>query len=149
MKSQKPSNPRRQATRVGLILLGSICALAAFAIGCGGGDSVDQDREAVEAAVSGFVNAANERDFEQLCELMTNQARKSETGAASSNGCVKALSSTGVDKQGEIEIHFLDVRIADDRAAAEIRVKDADSGNRDQSLQLVREDGQWKVSEFT
>lgn len=146
-----PTSPFAHQTRRGAgtapALLAAL-AVAALLAGCGGG-SGDPDKERVRAVVTAFVNSANERDFGAVCSLLTQEARKAEVGVAKAGKCAEALAGTaGLEEPGDVEVDVRDVRISGDRAAVEVRVRNPDEETTEQSLQLVRAEDGWLISEI-
>lgn len=118
-------------------------ALAAIAIaGCGplGGES---DEDQVDDAVTELIEARNQRDFAQVCSLIS--AQQLDKFARAGTSCEESLPK--IAKEGTTTtIRIEQVRVRDDRATVDATVSQTGGAGRAQTILLVKEDGDWKVS---
>ncbi|MGH2980531.1 MAG: hypothetical protein ACRDKV_00620 [Solirubrobacterales bacterium] len=121
---------------VGLLLV--VIAVA----GCGpvGGES---DTEAAGDTVTELIEARNRNDFAAVCDLISAQQLAAFTRAGRS--CAKTLRQVvGVNTTTTIRIE--QVRVSGDRATVDATVSQTGGAGRAQTILLVKEDGDWKVS---
>ena len=124
-------------------VLGAVVAASLFAVGCGGGG----EEEEVKDAIRGLASAAQDKDYDKVCDGLTDEVRKQfEQGAARAGGgdCQELLER--LDKGGAIsreigdpdDLKFEKVTVKDDQAT--VKIKD-----EREPAKLVKEDGEWKV----
>jgi hypothetical protein len=120
-----------------------VIALAAIAIpGCGpfGGES---DGDQAGDTVTDLIEARNQGDFATVCELISAQQLVKFTKAGTT--CEKALPKLA--KEGTTTtIRIEQVRVSGDRATVDATVSQTGGAGRAQTILLVKEDGDWKVS---
>jgi len=118
-------------------------AIAIAASGCGGDDTSSEDD--VREAVTSFVEAGNDRDAEAVCGLVTKE--QAETIAQASGGsCEAALEAVlGAADPAETEIVIEDVRVRGERATVDATIKQG-TESQAQSISLIREDGEWRLT---
>ncbi len=120
--------------------LTAIACLAALVLAAGCGES---DEEQAREVVQEYVDASNDEDFETVCDLYSDEL-KQQFGADDCPGFVEEQSS-GVEQ----ELEFVDVRVNDDTASAQVdAVRDAEGGPARIGLTLERRDGDWKITAF-
>lgn len=122
--------------------LAVVAAASLFAAGCGGSDEDD-----VKGAIKDIATAAQDKDYEKVCNGLTDDVRKQfERGARRAGGgdCKKLLER--LDKGGAIskeigdpdDLKFEKVTVKGDKAT--VKLKDDP-----EPAELVKEDGEWKV----
>ncbi|MDP4604093.1 MAG: hypothetical protein NWP31_01065 [Solirubrobacteraceae bacterium] len=94
----------------------------------------------VEAAVTSYVQAAEEGDATTLCGLQVNTSA-STSGATAAQACASKAGITLTDLPGLSQLKVTDVKISGDRATAQLL--------RIGQVTLVKVDGSWKVSSFS
>jgi hypothetical protein len=130
-----------QSPRVLAVTLAAL-TLAVLA-GCGpfGGES-DADR--ASDAVTELIEARNLRDFETVCGLIASDQLAKFKRAGTT--CEKAL--PGLAKEGTTTtIRIEQVRVSGDRATVDATVSHSAGAGTAQTILLVKEDGDWKVSQ--
>jgi ketosteroid isomerase-like protein len=152
------SAPMRRTTGIGLAALALVCAGALW--GCGGGDDNGTDTAAGRAAQQ-YVDAYNDRDFNQVCSLLS-KSYKAERELTPGSG-------EEPEEEGELEtgcadyfkehtggasttLTLVDVQERGTVATAHIRSESEDTpgGEADETIGLARQaDGSWKVTDIT
>ncbi len=120
-----------------LILLVCAAALAAVA-GCG-----ESDQEQAREIVQDYVDAQNEGDFDRICELYSDRL-KQEFGIG--ENCADFVEEASSGAEGDERFEIVDVRVRDERAAADLNVRRESEGPARISLSLENEDGDWKIT---
>jgi hypothetical protein len=119
-------------------------ALAALAIaGCGpfaGKSEEDKARD----TLTELIMARNQRHFGKVCGLIAAQALAKLKGSGTT--CEKALART-VPADTTITIRIDQVRVQGDRATVDAAVSQTGGAGRTQTILLVKEGGDWKVSQ--
>ena len=135
-------------------------AIALAAAGCGGDEEkqaqpqeqtfqtiIDDAGESdVQATVERFFRAGNRRDAETICRLVTEEQAEA-FGQATDGDCVsgmEALFEAGDPPRTEVIIE--DVRVLRERATVDATITQ-DGETRPSSLSLVKEGGQWKLTD--
>src|SRR4051812_13825425 len=131
----------RQRLKPMVVLAAVLAALPAA--GCGGssGDQEAQVRDAIKAVM----HARNNNDFAAVCEgLATEQA----AGIRKSSGlsCAEALQSVPGATTTKTKLQIQQIRISGERATVEATVHHNGGKGQDQSILMVKEDGDWKVA---
>jgi len=122
-----------------LILVVCAAALAATA-GCG-----KTNEQEAQDAVASYVDAQNDGDFEQVCELFSEELRQQLAGTTDTEQCSRFLEEqTSGDTRGEQSV--VEVRVRDDKATADIDVAREGEGPSRVTLTLERQDGDWRVT---
>lgn len=118
-------------------IVAMFAALALLAAGCGGGGSP-------EDAVSDLYSAAADGDYEQVCDLLTEEAaaeaQADEDAASCEEGTEKALSGGAGDLLGDIEVG--EATIDGDTGTVGVSF----AGQED-TVNVVQQDGEWKVDQ--
>jgi len=118
-----------------------LCALALVA-GCGGGD----DEADAEQTVRDFVTATRERDADGFCEeLVTREFLEQSTGATgnqASESCKREFRALPNLRVRLVEIRRTEV---DGDVARVTAVLERQGQRQEQTLRLVKEDGDWKI----
>jgi len=100
--------------------------------------------DAVAATVQAFGQALHKRDFSTMCNLFTDDARANEGGS----DCPSTLAGNAALLQNpRVKIRSMSVRGT--TAAAVISVRQEHQPLMTEVLQLVRQDGQFKISAVT
>jgi ketosteroid isomerase-like protein len=124
-------------------MLVAIALLAAALTGCGplGGES---DKEAAGDAVTELVQARNEGDFATVCDLLA--ADRLERFRRAGVNCEKTLRRVfGHGTTTTIRIE--QVRVSGDRATVDATVSQTGGAGNAQTILLLKENGDWKVSQ--
>jgi ketosteroid isomerase-like protein len=118
-----------------------ILACAALLAGCGGGDGNDEPnaREAAQA----YVDAYNARDFQRVCELLSD-SYKQQLKAPSCPAYFEEQSSGATTT-----LTLVDVQQNDDLATAHIRSQSEDSSGNETAGFVRQQDGSWKLESVT
>jgi hypothetical protein len=132
---------RARPSRVALLV--AIAALAAALPGCGplGGKS---DTDAAGDAVTELIAARNQRDFGAVCDLIAEQQLAKFRRAGTT--CEKALPHLA-KKGTTTTIRIEQVRVSGDRATVDATVSQTGGAGNAQTILLVKEGGDWKVSQ--
>lgn len=93
----------------------------------------------VEAAVTSYVQAAEEGDATTLCKLQAGGVVNG-TGEAAAQACAAKAGITLTDLPGLTQLKVSDVKISGDKATAQLL--------RIGQITLVKVDGSWKVASF-
>jgi hypothetical protein len=126
-------------------LLAAIALLAAPVAGCDapvvGGKS---DTDAAGDTLTELIDARNRRDFGAVCDLIAEQqlAKFRQAGTT----CEKALPRVA-KKDTTITIRIEQVRVSGDRATVDATVSQTGGAGNAQTILLVKEGGDWKVSQ--
>jgi hypothetical protein len=111
--------------------------VAAILAGCGGGD----DGAGAQEVAQSYADAQADKDFDQVCELLSDQFRQQLGG----DNCPSFLEeqSSGIPRR---EFSLISVDEDGDRAIATLEA----GGEADQpvrlQISLEREDGDWRVT---
>jgi ketosteroid isomerase-like protein len=124
-------------TRRALLIL----ACAALLAGCGGGDGNDE-QNATEAAQT-YVDAYNARDFNRVCDLLSDSYRQQLKASSCpayfeehSSGAATTLTLVGVQEKGDL-------------ATAHIRSESEDGSGNETAGFVRQQDGSWKLETVT
>jgi ketosteroid isomerase-like protein len=123
--------------------LPALGALALALAGCGGDDGPAPEDE-VRGAMAGFARATAERDVQALCDRVLSRglvARVEQAGLP----CEQAM-RIGLQEVRRPTLEVLDVRVEGDRARARVRTGAQGQAASEDTVQLVREDGRWRVA---
>jgi hypothetical protein len=110
--------------------------------GCGpfGGRS---DKEEAGDTVTALIDARNQFDWPKVCDLLaTSQLQKFRKAGTT---CVKALPQVA-QRGTTTTIRIEQVRVSGDRATVDATVSQTGGAGRAQTILLVKENGDWKVS---
>lgn len=128
------------AHRPGALL--AVTLTLAFA-GCGpfGGES---DEDTAGDTVTELIAARNQSDFETVCGLIaSDQLAKFNRAGTSCEQALPRLAKEGTTTTIRIE----QVRVRGDRATVDATVSHSGGAGTPQTILLVKEDGDWKVSQ--
>lgn len=130
------------AIRRGAAVIAAGAAL--IATGCGGDDGSDVDTDDPAAVVSALYAAAGDGDAAQMCDLLSAAAQENaaaeEDAESCEEGIEKSLSGGAGDLLSQIEVG--EAEIDGDTGTVEISAL----GQSD-TVNVVQEDGEWKVDE--
>jgi hypothetical protein len=120
-----------------------VCAAAGVALltGCGRAPS---DRAQVRTALSDFGAATAKRDYQALCDrlLSTALVRKLQHIGLP---CEVAL-KTGLGAVQEPVLTVRRISVDGDRASAQVHTTAANQAPSDDTIQLRKEDGSWRIA---
>lgn len=140
----------RRITAVVLILLVAIAILAIADLGPFQ-DRTEEDR--VRSAVERFVAAREERDFDAVCDLLTDEGRRAiEATSGAQPGTkppscaqvLRALAEGQEEGRGGREPEVVYVNVSGNRARADLERSEGIT----QSVQLELVGGAWRISSF-
>ena len=125
--------------RLTAIVGGAVTLLAIAGCGPFGGGSSEEE---VRAAVTEFIEAGQARDYEAVCELLSEDqvAALDQRG-----GCQAVLAQQANPLAEDVELRIEEVRIEGDRANVDVTFSRPGAGSEAASLLLVEEGGEWKV----
>src|SRR4051794_24737289 len=131
----------RERAKAIWVLATVLAALAAA--GCGGGGG--KDGEQGGGAVKSLIHARNNNDFATVCDGLAAAQVK---GIKKSSGlsCPEALHSVPGATTTRTKLQIQQIRISGDRATVEATVHHNGQAGQDQSILMVKEDGDWKVA---
>ncbi len=146
--------------RTGIGLAALLVVSLALLAGCGGDDIEGVDTPAGQAAQR-YVDAYNGRDFNQVCDLLSQSykaerelvpgsAEEPEEEGELETGCAEYFKEhTG---GASTKLTLLDVKVDGAVASAHIRSESEDTpgGEAEETIGLARQrDGSWKVTDIT
>ncbi len=121
----------------------AVALLGLALAGCGpfGGKS---DEDKARDTVTQLVDARNKGDFAKVCGLISSQqlAKFKQVGTS----CEQALPKLA-RKGATLSIQVQQVRISGDRATVDASVSRNGGGGNAETILLVKEGGDWKVSQ--
>ena len=119
------------------LILALLCAVAAMAGGCG------DDEEDVRDTLSRYAKAVEQKDYQELCdELLAKQLLDNLQTVGLP--CELALQRGFADVQ-KPSITVRNVKIDGDEATAVARTDAANQEPSEDTIRLVKEDGDWKI----
>ena len=121
-----------------LVLVLAVCALA----GCG--DSGPTDEQQIRAALAEFERATAERDYQALCDRVL-APKLIETVRQIGLPCELALQK-GFEDVEDPRLTVGTVKVDEDEATAEVRSSAAGQPPSQDTVELVRVDGKWRVA---
>lgn len=113
------------------VALTAAVAILALAAGCGG-DSPDE-------AVTGFADAIADEDFEGACDYLSADIQEAPGGDCPA-ALESALTEADIDQAESLEAEV--VEESDDAATVESTTE----GEQPEQVDLVKEDGEWKIA---
>jgi hypothetical protein len=123
-------------TETRLAVIAAACALALGGCGGDGGESASD-------TVQSYVDARNHRDFQQVCDLLSDQLRQ-QTGGSNCPRFIDEQTSGSPRRQ----LKVIGVTENGDRAVAHLQTT-GESGNPiDLTVMLAKQDGDWRVTSF-
>lgn len=110
-------------------------ACAAALGGCGGGGGSADD------VAQSYVDARNGQDFQQVCELLSDQFREQLGG----DNCARYIAeqSSGIPRR---QIKVISVSATGDRATALLKTSGESGAPTNLKLSLARQDGDWRIT---
>jgi hypothetical protein len=126
-----------------VVLLTAVVALAAPLSGCGTPFGGKSDSEAAGDTLTQLIDARNQRDFGAVCDLIAQEQLAKFKRAGTT--CEKALPRLA-KKGTTITIRIEQVRVSGDRATVDATVSQTGGAGNAQTILLVKENGDWKVS---
>jgi hypothetical protein len=130
--------------RTTLALIGSLLALAGCGADTEGGNTGPDATTQVRATVAKFGVATRTHDWQAICDDLLSEAlvaKIEDVGLPCETAIEKGL---GEVKDPTLEI--TDVSLAGGRALVSIHTTAAGQPASDDALQLVKEDGQWRIA---
>ena len=121
-----------------LVLVLAVCALA----GCG--DSGPTDEQQIRTALAEFERATAERDYQALCDRVL-APKLIETVRQIGLPCELALQK-GFEDVEDPRLTVGTVTVDEDEATAEVRSSAAGQSPSQDTVELVRVDGKWRVA---
>jgi hypothetical protein len=120
------------------IALVAVLALAAPLTACGGSDE-DDVRETLEA----FAQATARKDYQRLCDELFSSKLVEEV--RQTVPCEVALQNSSLDDARNPKLTVRSVKVDGDRATAEVATTAANQRPSQDTVQLVRENGEWRI----
>jgi limonene-1,2-epoxide hydrolase len=134
-------SPRMRAPTVAAILTAAL-----LPAGCGGGDDKPEKPpgrvQEVTDTINLFERATAHRDYDRICNDLFSEAVRRHAGG---KRCPKLLAETSADVRRP-HIDILKITIDGNRAKARVRTRASGQEAVTETLQLVREDGRYRVS---
>lgn len=128
---------RPVATRP-LVLLLAVCALA----GCG--DSGPSDEQQIRATLAEFERATGDHDYQALCDRIF-APKLIETVKQIGLPCEVALQK-GFEDVEDPRLTVGAIKVEEDRATAEVRSSAAGESPSEDTVELVRVGGGWRIA---
>jgi hypothetical protein len=121
-----------------LVVLALLCSLVLSACGR------ESDESAVRDTLQTFAEATSRKDYQRLCDELFSEKLVEEVNKTLP--CEVALRRSDLDAARNPRIEVRRVKIDGDRATAEVRSTAANQPPSDDSVQLVRENEQWRIA---
>lgn len=146
------SDALRRRIAAGLLVAGiAVAALAIADLGPFSDPPTEEER--VADIVERFFGAASEGDSATFCAMLTSDAREAlqvETAqrlrSDEAPKCERILDALGgVFAGSQVSVRY--VSVSGNRARVEARYRLADSGAEPRTVLLLREDGEWRISD--
>lgn len=119
-------------------------AFAALTVGCGGGDS---DEDQVRDVVNSFVQAGKDRDPAEACSLLASDQLQLVERAGGGADCERVLGGLFAKPDAAAtDLQIEAVRVQGDRATVDVSVKSGGSTAQAEGILLVREGDGWKIA---
>ncbi|MDX6607827.1 MAG: hypothetical protein QOD14_2367 [Solirubrobacterales bacterium] len=116
-----------------------ILACAAVLAGCGGGGGSDQ--QSASDAVNSYVGAENHQNFQQVCELLSDQLRR-QLGGGNCARFVDEQTSGNPHRQ----LKVIGVTASGDHATAQLQTTGESGTPINLKISLDRQNGKWQVT---
>ncbi len=154
---QQPANTApdyRRRRLIGIAVpLAIIATVTLLAVSGSGPFATDEPDDPIGDAVVRFIKAGSARDFETTCELLANEALDpykkiaDRLGTEPRAACPQLLAARSgtTEPQDPPAIEVLDVRTSGNRAAVDIELKREGSPVNPQTVDLVFEEGTWRI----
>jgi len=129
-----PPVSRRAACLTAVVILA--------ATGCG-----QEPPEQVRSAVERFAGASAQKDYQELCgEILASELVDQVRSVGLP--CEAALEA-GLGGVREPTLEIVSIEVADDQALARVRTGAAGQRPSEDSIRLVREDGDWRIASLS
>ena len=126
------------------ILLVSILVLSLMLVSVGCASSSDESK--IKDTVNGFFGALDDADYEEALDYIAGADEMSETEKGMVVDVFEALAPSGVEMKVK---SIKDVKVDGDTATASVVVTVNGTDSPSQDIELVKEDGSWKMSGYT
>jgi hypothetical protein len=121
-----------------------VAALTAIALtGCGPLGGGKSNEEEAGDTLTELIDARNQRDFGKVCSLIASEQLAKFKSAGTT--CAKDLTRR-VPADTNVTIRIDQVRVSGDRATVDVTVSETGGAGRAQTILLVKQNGDWKVS---
>ena len=115
-----------------------LCALLLSACGR------ESDESAVRDTLQSFAEATSRKDYQRLCDELFSEKLVAEVNKTLP--CEVALRRSDLDAAQSPRIEVRSVKVDGDQASAQVRSTAANQPPSDDTVQLVREDEQWRIA---
>jgi Putative lumazine-binding len=116
------------------------CALTLALTGLGCGRSDERD---VRDTLDAFAEATRQKDYQRLCDELFSAKLVAEV--RQTVPCEVALQNSSLDDARDPKLTIRTVKVDGDRATAEVSTSAANQRPSTDTVQLVREDGDWRI----
>ena len=116
-----------------------VAALAVLASGCGRESEEDRVRSTLES----FADATARKDYQALCDDLFSQKLVEEVRRTVP--CEIALKDSSLGDAEKPKLEVQRVRVEEERATADVRSSAANQPPSQDTVELIREDGQWRI----
>jgi ketosteroid isomerase-like protein len=114
--------------------------VAVVLAGCGGGDDGGGGgAQSAQSAVQSYVDAWKNADFQQICDLLSDQFRQQLGG----DNCPRFVKAGGIQQP---DLQVIAVHENGDRATARLKSGGESGKPAKQEISLVRQDGDWRIA---
>jgi hypothetical protein len=123
----------------------ALACTAVALISCGGEDEPQRPPgrvQEVSNAIEEFEKATAAKDYERICTELFSEAVRKQAGG---KNCPKLLAQTSADVRRPT-ITVLRIEVEGNRARARVRTRAAGQEPVTETLEMVREDGSYRVS---
>ena len=104
----------------------------------------ESDESAVRDTLQTFAEATSRKDYQRLCDDLFSEKLVAEVNKTLP--CEVALRRSDLDSARNPRIKVRSVKVKGDRASAQVRSTAANQPPSDDTVQLVREDEQWRIA---
>lgn len=125
-----------------VLAIAALLLAAALAAGCGGGDSPS-------SVVDDYIGALNERDFDKIYDLTSSSYQESQP----KDEFVSGLEAVWIEGSSLEEYEIIEEKVDGDKATVTFKATvllpgapEDSSEMSESSVELVKEDGGWKLS---
>jgi hypothetical protein len=132
-----PGDPQKRR-RLALLAVAAI-ALGAYLVVGGGGSDTDEVRDAAES----FIEAANDKDFGTVCDLLSDDYRVQLD--ALGGKCERFLASQADGESSESSTEIDQVRVREERATVDLIVSRPGASPSDQQLRMEKTGDGWRI----
>jgi hypothetical protein len=145
---------RRRIAALLLLAVAVVVVLALLDVGPFSNPPTEADR--AQAALEDFFAAARDKDYQRVCELLSQAQQKTLEQAAAQlsngkvgHGCAAAVGAGGGGALAHSELRIRDVRVSGSLAAidASLRIEGV-KGPQFRTFQLEEVHGEWRVSDL-